>query len=465
MTNAAFRNSDYASGDFYGDALHQSFTCKALYELSENKPFEFMTSRCPDLSDHTTTKPVELLRAQMFSALAHQGAFLFIDAIDPSGTLDRRVYETMGSLYKELEPFEPYLDHDADFCYDAAIYVNFESEIDAYSGENSLITRAICAAKSLNDANIPYGVITKKNLHQLSHYQIVILPNVLMLDGEEIAAFTRYVRDGGSLYASKRTSLMNKDGARFGDFQLSELFGVSWKGETEETITYIAPSPEGAGARQPFNDAYPAMLRGTQLIVEPSDDAKPEATITLPYVDPQRVDAFASAISNPPGKPTAWPAITRHRYGQGQVVYAAGDIENSPHHGQRELFASLIRSLSSRPFYYESDAPKCVELTLFHDAHKNRYRLHLLNFQQQLPSVPVHEIGIKLHIGAKNPLRLRTVPDEQLISFTAENGTVAFVAPKLDTFMMIVLEYSPDPGTSPEAAAGPQSQTSPSFVP
>lgn len=465
MTNAAFRNSDYASGDFYGDALHQSFTCKALYELSENKPFEFMTSRCPDLSDHTTTKPAELLRAQMFFALAHQGSFLFIDAIDPSGTLDRRVYEMMGRLYEELEPFEPFLDHNAEFCYDAAIYINFESAIEAYDGEDSYMNRATSAAKSLSDANIPYGVLTKKNLRQLAQCQIVILPNVLMLDQEETEAFTRYVQNGGSLYASKHTSLMNKDGVRLENFQLSELFGVSWKGETEETVTYIAPSPDSTCSLQPFNAAYPAMLRGTQLLVEPSENTRLEATITLPYVNPQRVDAFASAISNPPGKPTSWPAITRRRCGQGQVVYAAGDIESSPHQGQRELFASLIRSLRSKPFHYESDAPKCVEITLFHDAHLNRYRLHLLNFQQQLPNIPVHGIGVHLHIGAKRPLLLRTVPDGQPIGFTSENGMVSFTVPKLDTFLMLLLEYSTETGTIPEAAAIAQSPPSDDAAP
>jgi hypothetical protein len=54
--------SDYLGGDFYGSFSDHSLACKLLANLTANKPFEFMTSRCPDLTEHTTVKPVELMR-------------------------------------------------------------------------------------------------------------------------------------------------------------------------------------------------------------------------------------------------------------------------------------------------------------------------------------------------------------------------------------------------------------------
>ena len=94
---------DYVGGDFYGGVLEQSFACKLYYNLTPQRPFEYMTSICyPNLTDHTTVKPEELIEAQASMTLAHQGAFLIIDAIDPIGTLDERRYEMIGRVYEKL---------------------------------------------------------------------------------------------------------------------------------------------------------------------------------------------------------------------------------------------------------------------------------------------------------------------------------------------------------------------------
>ena len=69
-----FALSDYLGGDFYGSISDHSMSCKFLSNLTQNKPFEFMTSRCPDLSEHTTVKPVEQIRTEIFLTLAHNGA-------------------------------------------------------------------------------------------------------------------------------------------------------------------------------------------------------------------------------------------------------------------------------------------------------------------------------------------------------------------------------------------------------
>ncbi len=62
-----------------------------------------MTSRCyPDVKEHTTTKSAEMLALHTYLALAHNGAFLFIDAIDPVGTQDEKVYKIMGDIFWKI---------------------------------------------------------------------------------------------------------------------------------------------------------------------------------------------------------------------------------------------------------------------------------------------------------------------------------------------------------------------------
>ena len=102
--------SDYAAGDLYGGYLQQSYICKALREASNNQPFEYQTSRCdPNLLVHTTTKTLRALKLHNYLTLAHHGAFLVIDAIDPVGTMNPAVYRRIGEMFRESEPYERFL--------------------------------------------------------------------------------------------------------------------------------------------------------------------------------------------------------------------------------------------------------------------------------------------------------------------------------------------------------------------
>ena len=50
-------------------------------------------------------KPEALLEAKASAAIADAAAFIFIDAIDPIGTLNPRVYDRMGRIFDRLMPY------------------------------------------------------------------------------------------------------------------------------------------------------------------------------------------------------------------------------------------------------------------------------------------------------------------------------------------------------------------------
>ena len=61
-----------------------------------------MFSTCePGLHYHTALKSKDTMRSSMFLTAAHHGATLMIDAIDPVGTMDERVYEQIGEVFAE----------------------------------------------------------------------------------------------------------------------------------------------------------------------------------------------------------------------------------------------------------------------------------------------------------------------------------------------------------------------------
>lgn len=97
--------SDYTSGDFYGGRLQQRFGAKAFSAYTNMQPYEFMTSRCVSLHDHTSTKSDEELYLHAATTLANGGAYFFIDAINPDGTLNEHFYKRLGKIVRKLEPF------------------------------------------------------------------------------------------------------------------------------------------------------------------------------------------------------------------------------------------------------------------------------------------------------------------------------------------------------------------------
>ena len=120
--------STYSGGDLYGGIEEQSFACKLYYGATENQPFEYMTSRAyPALSEHTTTKSEDMLRQHVMMTCAHHGANLLIDAIDPVGTMDSRVYERIGKVYREAEAFESVMSL-GEQAFDVALYYDLNGE-------------------------------------------------------------------------------------------------------------------------------------------------------------------------------------------------------------------------------------------------------------------------------------------------------------------------------------------------
>ena len=108
---------------------------------------------------------------------------------------------------------------------------------------------------------------------------------------------------------------------------------------------------------------------------------------------------------------------------------------------QRPIFTTLLRMLAAGPFALSMDAPKSVEMTLYDQPEQRRFVAHFLNFQDELPNVPVHDIKVKLRMGGRMPVRVVQLPEGEAIAFSTGDDCVQFSAPRLDTYLMIGVEY------------------------
>lgn len=438
--------NDFLQGDFYGDALQGSFVRKLLGALTPHRPFGYETSFSVELRDHTGSKSEALLEAKAAAAIADHAAFVFIDAIDPVGTVNPRPHERMGRVFDRLRDYYAHLGGER--VQDVAVYYSLESKF-SLKGNGRPIGQAdtsdahtassMQAARWLIGHHLPFGVATRRSLDRLRDLKVLVLSNVNLLDEAEAAALRDWVRAGGCLYASGGTSLVNRRGHLQKDFLLADVFGVSLrKADWEDRDHYIAPTPAGQRFFADFDARYPAFVKGYGLEVEAHPGAEVLATTTLPW-PAARPTQFSSIHSNPPWVPTPNPEIVFHRFGQGRVIYCSSVLEAVESLG--DTFVRLIRFLNA-DYRFEVQAPAVVEATMFWQPERRRYVLSLVNFQKDLPNLPVSGIRVRVRLPGRRVRAVVSLPGGRPIRPARTGGGVAFTAPRLQTLAMFAMNVA-----------------------
>ena len=418
------RACDFVGGDLYGGIINHSLACKFYQNITPNAPFDYMFSRCkPGLRTHTLTKTLDEMKTEIMLNASHHGATMVIDAIDPVGTLDERVYHRIGQVFGFQEQYEKYFT--GTMVEDVGLYYSIKSRYNTQGEEYDNKTSAIGVTKTLIGAHLPFGVTG--NFHTLDGYKVLILPMLTDFEKNDFDRIEEYVRNGGCVYISGATS----------EQLLYRLLGAKFEGYTEENNVYIAPTNEGLPYFMGFNSKYPLPFTGVAPIVKNDADAQVLATLTLPYTSPSTAQ-FASIHSDPPGISTEHPIVLRRRLGKGSVVWSALPIETIDIYEYKEIFKNLFLSLC--PDYKPSFCgaiPDDVEITLY-DAGDN-YTLNVCSVAE----VPIarnyspFEVKVKTD---KKPKLVKLLPIGEEIPFAYEDGYCVFNTRKLNVFDMYMIE-------------------------
>ena len=374
--------SDFVGGDLYGGIFNHSLACKFYRNITNNQPFDYMFSRCkPALRSHTLTKTEDEMLVEVLATTAHHGATMVIDAIDPVGTLDERVYQRIGRVFEVEAAYEPYLC--GRMIEEIGLYYGIKSRFgrDIYGFDSK--KACVGASKTMIAAHLPFGVTG--SFHAL-FYRALVAP---MISDEEndVSRILSYLENGGSLYFS---------GARC-EALLRALTGGTLSGYTCEKNVYIAPTAatEQTGLFGAFNVKYPLPLDAIAPKLEGVQNGSVLATLTLPYTTPQEV-RFASIHSNPPGVGTAYPAMIEGSYGKGKFIWSALPLEAIDMIEYRTVFlACLQRLLGDAAPAFVSDAAEDVEITLFEDDACFYVSVTHLDERAKMPTVAPFEIGVR----------------------------------------------------------------------
>jgi len=450
---------DYTSGDFYGGRDQQSLGTKVLSAFSRNVPFEFMTSRCVSLHDHTSMKSEEEMFCHAAMTLANGGAYFFIDAIDPDGTLNEDVYDRLGRVSQIAKPFKEKAQSLRPVpVADVGLYFSMASHVDAGLNGMKLKDAAVRASNMagfagisslrellgtsviLRHAHIPYRIVTSDR-PVLDGLNALIANDAAYMSSDEVDRLRAFVRDGGTLIATGCTSLYNELGETTGDFQLSDVFGVSFSGAKTACVSYLSypgeldvpPSESGYGAGRTqyiLSDAPSPLVNATT--------AKILAEVCGTYTDPDDPDHYASIHSNPPGPSTGRPGLTVNSFGKGKCIYLYSSLLAGPNAAQQTFGRRLFREHTPSGIIISTNAPPCVEITVLESTLNNTRLVCFVNYQADLPNVPVHHLQVALRLpDMPENVRCRRVSDGVSMECMCERGVLKFAVPKIETLEMV----------------------------
>ncbi len=411
--------SEFVSGDLYGDLYRHSFCAKYYYTVTKNQPFEYMCVRCDkNLREHTATKSEAFLTTEILLTGAHHGASLIIDAIDPVGTLDERVYDFIGKVFDAQEPYEKYFE--GEMFTEVATFFDSRTQ---FSSENlGFYNRhtAMNATNTLMKAHIPVCVLANGKLEKLPTQKVLVAGALEDFKNENIPLFIDYVKNGGTLYLSGESDKR----------LMQEFFGAKLKGYTKETKTYIRPTKAFEPLFGQFTEEYPMPFKYRLPIFEVEDVSSVQGYITLPYFDPAIDLPFSSIHSDPPGIKTDIPAILMKEYGKGKVIWCAGAIENDERPCTSEVFIGLVKYLAGE-FRMDADIPKSVELITFKTSDGYHFNMiDLVNYAENVKK------DYKITFQCEKVKKVLLAPNDEEIPFEYKDGKLT-VTGTLDKFSIL----------------------------
>lgn len=350
---------------------------------SGGKPCELDIFRHSGDLDYIT-KPVEQMKAEALTTLANGGAVQVCDLVYAEGTTEPHTYDTIGEAFADVKKREPWVHGSRPVKY-AALYYSKNSR--TYYGRNrpeGYMYAFLGAYKALMEANIPFEVITDRflNAKDLAAFSLLVMPDAACLSDAQNETVRQYVRQGGNLVATHKTSLLDSHGDPRQDFGLSDVLGVSYFDMVTLPLSYVKIKRE-TSLTAGIKVGLPLTHRDWQLKVDPQPDATISAVVVYARENINRVSHYCDP---PMPDETEFPAVVSRQFGAGRVVYFPGRPDaifaQYGHPEYQRLLVNAARwaaGTTSPPM--EVRAPLSVEATLFEQPEQNRLVVHLTNFQ------------------------------------------------------------------------------------
>lgn len=280
----------------------------------------------------------------------------------------------------------------------------------------------------VSDARVADGTVKLSD-----NFDVLFLPNTLVLSSAEAKAIDAFVEAGGLLIASGMPGGYDSSGARAASTPLACLPTASF-GEFQPARGWSLDPTKGVlnvGGRVPIDGNY---YGGT---------LHRDVTDLLPFAPDQRYGPPEFSYAVPGEKPRTIPGMPTRRFGQGRAVHVPWHIDwmyyrdGLPVH--QEIVAALIQQYAARP-RFKLNGRGAVELMQLGNR-DGRSLVHLINYAGQRNGrydVPPLLGGLRL--GVRGPAApIRALVSGLRLSARVEDGYSWYDLPPLGAFEALLI--------------------------
>lgn len=260
---------------------------------------------------------------------------------------------------------------------------------------------------ALVESHIPVGVITERDVAagRWRGARVLAVPSAECMSAGCIAGLEKFVRAGGGLVVTNRSSLRDEEGVLRGNFGLAGLLGADYAGMTEYMFTFSV-----LDQRHPVTER---MWMGFPMTVNETLQTKVRARAG--------VTALGGIVNGLPGltmgavphERTVWPSLTIRDHERGRVVYASAALgamyKRFSHADTRQLIVNAVKWAAGGPPPVTAEAPETVEVIPWRDEPGQRTIIHVLNRTgaglaqgegaMMHEAIPVHDITLRVKKG------------------------------------------------------------------
>jgi hypothetical protein len=394
-------NGDFVTGEaglWAFGALSASFNAAWYRAATPGKPFQIAVQRGVRMYHDQTTRPLNDMRWEMFTLLAHGAFVTMIDKTAYDGWLDPVAYDRIGELLDEARADRAHFGHQP--VREMGIY--FSTRTRDWIGRDkpaNWFQSVQGAHKACVYEHLGFGFLFDENLslEGLKQFPLVCLPNTGILSEREVDLFRCYVEDGGKLLITGQGGQFDRLGKPLAASTLEGLIGARAKGRLEGSDNWVRFGPEAEARRMltaGLRPDWPFLIRGPATVYEP----------TTAIAVGELLDSHRAALANPAGYNADWPLSARqvvgpaaliNSVGKGTVLTFAGSPDfatASEHHivETRKLFANAVRLLHPNP-RVRITAPANVEAVMTDDPASRTLRVHLIAYNATPQTTPFKE--------------------------------------------------------------------------
>jgi hypothetical protein len=394
------QNADFVTGEtgVWGfSALTVGLNAQFYKSAFPDHPYQVAIQRGVRMYHDQTTRPLNDIRWELFTLLAHGAFVTMVDKTAHDGWLDPVAYERIGAAFaearKKREHFGQPLYQEIGLYFSARTrdWLGRETPQKYFSPFQGW--HKACVLE-----HIPFGILFDENitLERLQAFPIVCLANAAIVSPEEMELLRQFVTRGGQLIITGHAGQLDDLGEPKDRSTLEELIGARFTRRVEEVDNWFEFPADTIG--KDFEPLFAGLKLDWPFLVEgPATAYVPTTASSVGVIyaghrTPRQLRGDDGLPWPMSAGEKLGPAILINRLGNGRVVTFAGSPGQAvagEHHivEVRRLMRNVIRWLNPEPLLY-IEAPSNVEIVISDDTANRRIRVHCLGYNPTPQTTP-----------------------------------------------------------------------------